>query len=1077
MHTLTSPASYTDNAVSTFTAPAGATLDTSTDYLVVFEGAGDSISYFVLGLTSSNGQDRGTRVGWGIENARRVNGTLTSDGNSYQVSVNGSAIGTPVLSSWSLIPSGLSVGDEFRLLFLSSTGRDAEASGINAYNTFIQDLANAGHTDIQEYSDGFKVVGCTRSAEAPANTRTIYTTSDKGVPIYWLNGNKLADDYEDFYDGSWDEEANDKNESGTDGPDTSQSANRPWTGCDHDGTSEDHYLGDSTVTFGRPNTSGSANGPLSSANSGFPTETHPMYGLSEIFQVVMASSDATLSALTVNDGTNDLTLDPTFASATYVYETDVANSITTATLTATPNHSEAEVTAVTLDGTAIADTDFTDGITVPSLVVNDNEIVVTVTAEDATTQTYTVTVTRAPTATPTVSISANKTTAVFKLEGITYTLTRTGSTTAALPVSVTLTQTKDFLATSELTKTVTIAAGQSTKTFNVAGSSFQHFAAGTAVEAGTLTATVQDGTDYELGTTTTVDVAIVIGAMVQIELASSTITEGAGTLGFTIIGRTGPGAPRPSATTSSLYLGAVDGTAEDGIDFNFSDGATSFTSSAFISNGGIWQAEESFSITITNDTLDEDDESFKLQIYYHLGHQNTPLVDASGNSCGTTCEVTATIIDDDTATPPVTPPGQVFGVNITASDQTLQVNWTRVTGATGYKVQWKSGGQNYGSSRQATVSSGSTTSRTISSLNNGTEYTVRVIATKTGVSDGTPSADVNGTPTASTTSPTAPRGLNATAVGNTRINLSWNAPDSDGGSPITGYKIEVSSNGNSWTTRVANTGSANRTYSHTGLSTGDTRHYRVSAINSSGTGPHSNVARPPSRIEATSLPNASTLLSSDAMVRAISEAGYQPLCLSRPDIGDAILPYVESGIPVILGLDIDGSVGHAVTVIGRVFAKQMNPTNRAIDYVLAFVVHDDQSGPYRWLPADGHASTTYSFGGDTIKHDSGNGIIELNISDHAVLGIALMSTRVYSTGARAEHNARSQIDDVMKGLPGARLALAKRNIPVNERLLDELQAAHSADEIVLRTYLTSYPSALDGTPCGSKGDRVCRARS
>ena len=231
------------------------------------------------------------------------------------------------------------------------------------------------------------------------------------------------------------------------------------------------------------------------------------------------------------------------------------------------------------------------------------------------------------------------------------------------------------------------------------------------------------------------------------------------------------------------------------------------------------------------------------------------------------------------------------------------------------------------------------------------------------------------------------------------------------------------------------------------------------------------------RIEATSLPNASTLLSSDAMVRAISEAGYQPLCLSRPDIGDAILPYVESGIPVILGLDIGGSVGHAVTVIGRVFAKQMNPTNRAIDYVPAFIVHDDQSGPYRWLPADGHASTTYSFGGDTIKHDSGNGIIELNISDHAVLGIALMSTRVYSTGARAEHNARSQIDDVMKGLPGARLALAKRNIPVNERLLDELQAAHSADKIVLRTYLTSYPSALDGTPCGSKGDRVCRARS
>ena len=38
-------------------------------------------------------------------------------------------------------------------------------------------------------------------------------------------------------------------------------------------------------------------------------------------------------------------------------------------------------------------------------------------------------------------------------------------------------------------------------------------------------------------------------------------------------------------------------------------------------------------------------------------------------------------------------------------------------------------------------------------------------------------------------------------------------------------------------------------------------------------------AGPPSVIEAVSLPNASDRLSSDAMVRAIAEAGYQPLCL------------------------------------------------------------------------------------------------------------------------------------------------------------------------------------------------------
>ena len=59
------------------------------------------------------------------------------------------------------------------------------------------------------------MVGCTAAVDARDNTATTYTATDKGVPVYWLNGAKAADEYEDFYDGSWDDEANDKNESGT----------------------------------------------------------------------------------------------------------------------------------------------------------------------------------------------------------------------------------------------------------------------------------------------------------------------------------------------------------------------------------------------------------------------------------------------------------------------------------------------------------------------------------------------------------------------------------------------------------------------------------------------------------------------------------------------------------------------------------------------------------------------------------------------------------------------------------------------------------------------------------------------
>ena len=107
---------------------------------------------------------------------------------------------TSVPHDWSLKPSGLDTRDKFRLLFASSTKRNANPSDIAIYNTFVQTRAAAGHTDIQAYSAGFKVVGCTGTVDATDNTGTTGT----GVPIYWLDGDKVADDYADFYDGSWD---------------------------------------------------------------------------------------------------------------------------------------------------------------------------------------------------------------------------------------------------------------------------------------------------------------------------------------------------------------------------------------------------------------------------------------------------------------------------------------------------------------------------------------------------------------------------------------------------------------------------------------------------------------------------------------------------------------------------------------------------------------------------------------------------------------------------------------------------------------------------------------------------------
>ena len=103
--------------------------------------------------------------------------------------------------------------------------------------------------------------------------------------------------------------------------------------------------------------------------------------------------------------------------------------------------------------------------------------------------------------------------------------------------------------------------------------------------------------------------------------------------------------------------------------------------------------------------------------------------------------------------PPPPPPdlAQVMGVTVAPGNAQLVVTWTAVDNATGYTVQWKSGGQGYNTGdRQATVTSGSTTSHTITGLANGTEYTVQVSATRTGANDGPPSDEMTGTPTVPT---------------------------------------------------------------------------------------------------------------------------------------------------------------------------------------------------------------------------------------------------------------------------------------------------------------------------------------
>ena len=108
---------------------------------------------------------------------------------------------------------------------------------------------------------------------------------------------------------TWDDEANDKNESGNNGPDTSQEANWPFTGCDHDGTEavfggSSRALGASQVRLGRPNTPGTTDGPLGSDDVTTSTVTRPMYGLSQVFEVPTTTTLVSNTHLSASLDTN-----------------------------------------------------------------------------------------------------------------------------------------------------------------------------------------------------------------------------------------------------------------------------------------------------------------------------------------------------------------------------------------------------------------------------------------------------------------------------------------------------------------------------------------------------------------------------------------------------------------------------------------------------------------------------------------------------------------------------------------------------------------------------------------------------
>ena len=240
-------------------------------------------------------------------------------------------------------------------------------------------------------------------------------------------------------------------------------------------------------------------------------------------------------------------------------------------------------------------------------------------------------------------------------------------------------------------------------------------------------------------------------------------------------------------------------------------------------------------------------------------------------------------------------PGAVASVTLTPEVRRLSVSWVAATDADGYRVQWKSGDQDYNEGdRQQEIDNGITT--VITNLDARNTYTVRVAATRQYADDGT-SAEASAAPLAAL--PGQVTGLTAAERGDTTIRLTWTAPTDDGGADITGYRIEESDDGgtsDAWADLAANTDTPATTYDDTSLSPGTTRHYRVSAINSAGPGTASSSDSATTRTQGNQTP---VFADGASASRALDENSEAEVAVGSPvaatDPEDDLLAYSLGG--------------------------------------------------------------------------------------------------------------------------------------------------------------------------------------
>jgi fibronectin type 3 domain-containing protein len=164
------------------------------------------------------------------------------------------------------------------------------------------------------------------------------------------------------------------------------------------------------------------------------------------------------------------------------------------------------------------------------------------------------------------------------------------------------------------------------------------------------------------------------------------------------------------------------------------------------------------------------------------------------------------------------------------------LSWTSPSSTGGSPITGYNVYRGTASGAEVLLTSGiTTTSYTNASLTNGTTYYYKVTAVNA-AGEGPASNEVSAIPR---TIPSAPQVLTATP-GNGLISLSWSAPASDGGSPITGYNVYRGTVSGAETLLAS--GVATTSYADGSVAGSTKYYYKVTAVNAAGESPASNEA-------------------------------------------------------------------------------------------------------------------------------------------------------------------------------------------------------------------------------------------